>query len=38
MSDRVSHPYKTRGKIIVLLILIFGFLESKLEYKGFFTK
>jgi len=23
MSDQVSHPYKTTGKIIVLYILIF---------------
>ena len=27
VSDRVSHPYKTTGKIIVLYILIFKFLE-----------
>jgi hypothetical protein len=38
MSDHVSHPYKTTGKIIVLLILIFTFLENKLENKGFFTE
>ena len=31
MSDQVSHPYKTVGKIIVLYILIFIFLDSKLE-------
>ena len=31
VSDQVSHPYKTRGKIIVLCILNFKFLDSKLE-------
>jgi hypothetical protein len=31
MSDHVSHPYKTVGKIIILYILIFIFLDSKLE-------
>ena len=30
VSDQVSHPYKTTGKITVLYILIFIFLDSKL--------
>ena len=35
VSDQVSHPYKTTDKIIVLCILIFIFLDSKLEDKRF---
>jgi hypothetical protein len=34
VSGQVSHPYQT-GKIIFLHILIFKFLDSKLEDKRF---
>jgi hypothetical protein len=38
VSDQVSHPYKTKEKIMVLVNVIFIFLDSKLEEKTFSTE
>jgi phosphate starvation-inducible membrane PsiE len=38
VSNQVLHPYKTIGKIMVLYILLFKFLVSKLEDKIFCTE
>jgi len=38
VNDQVRHPYKTTDKIIVLNILIFKFLYSKLEDKRLCTE
>ena len=38
MSDQVSYPYKYTGKIRVLYILIFKYLDSKLEDKRFLCR
>ena len=38
MSDQVSHPYKTAGKIIIPYLSIFIVLNIKLENKRFCTE
>jgi hypothetical protein len=38
VTDQVSHPYKTTGKITVLYILIFIFWDSRREDKRFWTE
>ena len=35
VNDQISHPYKTTCKIIVLYVLIFVPLDSKMEDKRF---
>jgi hypothetical protein len=38
VTDQVSHPYRTTGKITFLYILIFMFLDSRREDKRFCPK
>jgi hypothetical protein len=38
LRDQVSQPCKTGGKIVVVFILIFVFLDRKLEDKIFYIK
>jgi len=38
VSDQVSHPYKTTGKIIFLYISIFIFLDNKMQDKSCCTE
>jgi hypothetical protein len=38
VTDQVSHPHKTTGKIIVLYTLIFIFFENRQEDKRFWTE
>jgi hypothetical protein len=38
VRNKVSHPYRTTGKIIVLCILIFKFFDSNREDRRFWTK
>jgi hypothetical protein len=38
VRDQVSHPYKTTGRIMVLYILFFKFLESRREDRRLWTE
>jgi len=38
MTDQVSHPYKIRGNIIILCILIFMFLIQNGKTRAFWTE
>jgi hypothetical protein len=38
VTDTVSHPYKTTGKIIVLCILNFKFLGRRMKDKRFWNE
>jgi hypothetical protein len=38
VRDQVSHPYKTTGRIMVLYILTFTFLDSRREDKRLWTE
>jgi hypothetical protein len=38
VTDHVSHPYKTTGRVIVQYMFIFMFLDSKLENRRFRTE
>jgi hypothetical protein len=38
VTDQVSHPYSTTGKITVLYILIFRFFYMRWEEKRFWTE
>jgi hypothetical protein len=38
IGDKISDPYRTTGKIIVLYILVFKFLDSRREDRRFWTE
>jgi hypothetical protein len=38
VRDQVSHPYRTKGKLVVLYILIFMFFYSRHEDRRFWTE
>jgi Na+-translocating ferredoxin:NAD+ oxidoreductase RnfD subunit len=38
VRDQVSHPYKTTGRVVVLYILAFTFLDSRREDKRLWTE